>query len=576
MDKTVQNIHGSRINTLAAAIILLVTFGLYLGSLQNGFIYDDMHQVVDNRWIRSARNIPEIFTSSVWDFRHGATSSYYRPLLHVVYMLTYLFSGRAPWGYHMVNILLHAGVSVLVFLLVRELLEHFGHRRQNAVFPALASSLLYATHPVHTEAVNWIAGMHDVACTLCFLLSLHFHLRFRAGRKNEYPVSVAFFFLAALFKETALILPAVLIACDLSLKAAPGGRPLRFRVYVPYLLAACVYLGLRFYALGGLSLAQPRITMSVPGYLINMPPLFMQYLAKLLMPVNLNFYHVFHPVSSILDPKGMLSLVIAAVYASIMVVSFRRNRLLFFGLVLIALPLIPALYAFCERYLYLPAVGYVLLIAQVLTLLRERRPALANGALAASLVLAAVYASATFVRSTAWRNEQTLYTDTLKKSPSAVEIRYNLAIVHEEQGRLREAELEYLKTIKRDPAFARAHNNLGVLYARQGRFNDAAGHLRTALTLRPDNAGAHNNLGMVCAERGMFQDAVIEFSAALALNPDYRDALFNLGSAYMALGLQRKAELAFQSLVERDPSDNEARTILARLRERSEDANSRP
>jgi hypothetical protein len=105
-------------------IIVSVSFAVYLNALSNGFVYDDKAQVTENIWIKDVKNIPGIFTSSVWSFvGEHAVSNYYRPLMHLIFMGNYYIFGLNPWGFHFVNIIFHVAVSVLVFVLLLRLLK---------------------------------------------------------------------------------------------------------------------------------------------------------------------------------------------------------------------------------------------------------------------------------------------------------------------------------------------------------------------------------------------------------------------------------------------------------------------
>ena len=108
----------------AIAIILIISIGVYLNALSNEFVYDDKFQVLNNPWIKNIRYIPEIFLTNVWAFvGEENLSNYYRPLMHIIYMINYHIFGFKPWGFHLTNILLHGGVSVLLFLLLSVLIN---------------------------------------------------------------------------------------------------------------------------------------------------------------------------------------------------------------------------------------------------------------------------------------------------------------------------------------------------------------------------------------------------------------------------------------------------------------------
>ena len=152
---------------LYSSIIVVLIFLTYSNALQNGFVYDDNFQILGNKWLKSFKYIPEIFTSKVWAFKNDHASNYYRPMMHLLYMLEYYIFGLKAWGFHLTNILLHACVSILVFLtsikLISELKPDIPVNK--AGFFSFIGASLFATHPIHTEAVTWVASLPELSFT---------------------------------------------------------------------------------------------------------------------------------------------------------------------------------------------------------------------------------------------------------------------------------------------------------------------------------------------------------------------------------------------------------------------------
>ena len=122
-----------------------VSFAVYLSCLSAEFVMDDYLHVLANPWIKNPKHLPEIFGGSLWSYGGGDTSLY-RPLIHVLFMGTYFLFGSDPMGFHLLNLLLHAGVSVLFFLLAAQILR----RRESstpsaAMLAAFSASMLFAT-----------------------------------------------------------------------------------------------------------------------------------------------------------------------------------------------------------------------------------------------------------------------------------------------------------------------------------------------------------------------------------------------------------------------------------------------
>lgn len=587
--------------------IVVISISVYLNALSNGFVYDDVDQIVENPWIRDIRHIPQIFSFNFWGFSgDAAISNYYRPMVHLSNMVIYHVFGLKPWGFHLVNILFHAGVSVVVFLLLSRLLREYGPSTSFSRLPAFIAALLFAADPVHTEAVTWISALTEVAFTFFCLLSFYFYLRSGRGFNRNYLFSVVLFLFAAFFKETALALPVILVAYDYVFGKTENHLRDYLKMYVPYLVVAGFYLILRFHALGGFSPLRRHMELSGYQYIINVFPLFVQYLEKLLLPINLNAFHVLHPIASLSEPKGILSLIVTAVFVAFAVIVFKKNKLAFFSLFFVVIPLLPVLYipglgenTFAERYLYLPSFGFVILLGLLISRVRSNSSRWAGGLIVLSVILIGLYSVATVHRNTAWKDDYTLFTDTVKKSPDSASVRYSLGTALLNKGQVNEA-VEHFETaeklapndalayynlgvayyskglteesikqlqtaVKLKPDFAKAYYNLGIAYNSEDRTDEAIDQFRTAAKLTPNDALAHYDLGLACYSKGLREESIKQLETAVKLQPDFASARFSLGVAYNSIGLVDKAMEQFEAAVKLSPNLAEAHYDLAIL-----------
>ena len=606
--------------SLPLVIILAVSFAVYFNALPNDFVYDDMTQVLENPWIKDVRYLPDIFLKSVWSFTGEVSSNYYRPLMHVVSMINYHIFGLKPWGFHLVNVLFHVGNSALVFLLASRLLGGHAASEQackrtslQAGKPAsalasllsapFAAAILFATHPIHTEAVTWIAGFPDVSFTFFFLLSFYFYVRSTAEKQVHawlYSLSVVSFFLAALCKEPALTLPVILMAYDLSLRKSFRGREIPLtpslsegeqdappgkvgpggylKIYLPYFIVAGIYLALRYHALGGVAPAVKRHAyLSAWQYLINVFPLFMQYIEKLLLPVNLNAFYVFHPVLSLFEVRGIIALIVTAVFVLSVFIALKKYRTVLLGLLIIAVPLLPVLYipgvgdnTFTDRYLYLPSFGFVLLVSLALIRLK----AIPKGAALAAfllVVITALYSAGTIARNYLWKDNYVLFPDTVKKSPDGSIAHNMLGMALAKAGRVNEAIEEFRVSVELDPDHATANSNLGFAYMESGQIDKAVKHLETAVRREPGNVLYRNNLayarsllGSAAATADQLDKAVEHYRTLVTSQPDnamYRNLL---GIAYGQKGLYAEAVGQFREAVRLAPEEPSYRKNLER------------
>ena len=321
----------------------------------------------------------------------------------------------------------------------------------------------------------------------------------------------------------------------------------------------------------------------------------------------MNAFYVFHPISSIFQWKGLIALIFTLGFISL-IYFIRRHKVVFLSLLWIVIPLLPALYipvlgenTFADRYLYLPSIGFVVLVA--LTIERIY-PALCNSArvyqlkvlrrqpanfivISILVILTGLYSIGTIKRNYIWRNNYSLWTDTVKKSPDGYIPHDSLGNVYFEQQKFEDAIKEYMIAIKLKPDSPEAYNSLGLIYFEQQRFEDAIREYMIAINLKPDSIEAHNNLGLVYFEQqrfedaikeymiviklkpnspathynignvysmlGKFDEAIKEYMIALRLKPNYAEAHYNLGVTYLKKGLSQKAEEEFKTALQLRP-----------------------
>jgi Tfp pilus assembly protein PilF len=551
--------------------IVGLSFAAYGNTLFNGFVYDDRAQIVMNQWIKDVKYLPNIFFRNVWGFTElegvviEGISNYYRPLMHAIYMITYFIFGLKPWGFHLVNIIFHTGVSLLVFLIAIRLLKE--NQTINYFFSALIATVWFTLHPIHTEVVAWIAGIPELSFTFFYLLS--FYLYMLATERDSvtkwaYSLSVASFFLATFCKEPALTLPIVLVAYDYgSNKISLSHRSFKhLKLYLPYLIAGCIYFGMRAYVLEGFAPIQGHPELSNFQLVINVFPLFIQYLQKLIMPINLNAHHILHPITSALELRGVVSFALTAAFVVCFFVVLKKNKTVFLCLVLIVIPLLPALYipalgenTFAERYLYLPSVGFALMLAVIIARVLTKRPNSLAIILIGFFAITVLYFIGTIKRNAVWRDNYTLWIDTVKKSPNAALPHSELGIEYLERGLFDKAAEHFETAIKLEPDNPDYHSNLGLAYSKKGWIDKGISQFLIALRLDSHHINSYYNLGLSYESKGLLNMAMKCYQAALKLNPRHLKAHINLGILYGRKGMAGKAVDHFRAALAINPDD---------------------
>lgn len=536
----------------------------YVNTLLNGFVYDDHNQVIYNPYIQSLRHLKEIFSTNVWSFvgAYGVTN-YYRPLMTLGYLLCYQLFGPLPYGFHLANLFVHTAVVCVLFQLTERM---FGDRAL-----ALAAAVVFALHPIHTESVAWVAAVTDLEVTFFYVLTFWFFLgvarssgwRFLAVQAGM----AASFVLTILSKEQALTLPLLATIYEHFYRddcARTTGAKKISRYGALWLLALAYFLfRVRFFGALAPVLQRPQLTWYQA--FLSAFALTGEYMWKLVWPIHLNAFYVFHKSDSWLDSSllaGLASLmVVAAVFLSLR----KRRDPVSFGLVWLFATLAPVLNArwmasnvFAEHYLYLPSVGFCWLAGWTFERLRTKASSLgaysrlplacAAGVLAALCVLRIV------TRNRDWRDDEALYVKTLAASPDAYSIRNNLGTVYWSRGDVNAAEREWARALKLAPQSVVILNNLGLVYNRRKQHSVAVKYFERALAAKPDFTDTRINLGTAYQEMGLKDRAEKEFQAAVMLSPLNFRARNKLGSLYMDAGRLREAEEQFRASVESAPT----------------------
>ena len=572
-----------QITALLAALVFAVSVAAYAITLRNGFVWDDVGTLTGGT-AASAGDLWRVIVSGIGGPIEG--SGYYRPLIGILHTLVRIVFGDGPWGFHLLNVAVHAGAATAAFGVLLRLLAGNGTPTMRDGILSCAGALLFSLHPVHTESVAWASGITDPAFSLFYLVAFWCYLgalgeSARPARRAAFTlVSLASFLLATLAKEPGFTLPALLLAHDAAFPERLPSRSLSglLRRHLPYLGVAALSLLLRAHALSGLhlggesqrlALAGNGATLDTAGYALNAFPLFVKYLATLILPTNLSAYYEVPMVGSLTEPAAILSLFAALCFAVSLGIAWRRNRPLFFALAATVIPLLPALNfratgttAFAERYLYLPSFGFVLLLVFPAAELWRKKAESARYLATACALLLAGYGAVTVPRGAVWRDNYTLWSDTARKFPGSAIARYNLAHELKQRGELREAIAQYRAAIELSPGLADAHMNLGNIYAQTGFPNMAIDEYRTALRLRPDYAEACFNLGRACLVQGRTREAIDALSRSVAAAPDNPMARNALGMAFQQAGEQEKALEEFREAVRLSPADPRYRMNL--------------
>ncbi|MGH9470381.1 MAG: tetratricopeptide repeat protein [Terriglobia bacterium] len=519
---------------LLIALLVVLSSAPYLNSLWNGFVYDDNTQILTNPFIRDFSHLKAIFTSSVWVYAGGArgVTDYYRPLMTLTYLLCHELFGYNAYGYHFVSLLLNAAVVVLMFFVTKRIFANRGM--------AFLAAAIFAIHPIHTEAVDWIAAVTDLELALFSLLVFWFFLRLGdkeargAGRTGLIQLGMgASFVLALLSKEPAATLPLLAVIYEHACREDRGltSWTQNARRYGALWILLGAYLLLRLRFLGAFAPVRLRANMPPATVFLSAVALAGHYLEKILWPLHLCAYYVFPSDLSAILPHAMAGAVALVACALFAIWLWRSDRRAFFGVVWFFIILAPVLNprwmppsVFAERYLYLPSVGFCW-VAAWLTIRLWRRVANAGnfaarrGLAAAACAAAAICIALVIARNADWKDNLTFYARTIAASPRAGAMYNNLGKYYWDRGELRAAANEWQKALELDPDAGYVLHNLGLLRVRQGRPAEAVVFFERALAHSARDVQAHTGLGEAYEKMGRRRDAESQLRTAVALAP---------------------------------------------------------
>ncbi|MBT3295321.1 MAG: tetratricopeptide repeat protein [Verrucomicrobia bacterium] len=585
---------------LPPLLIVLAVVLAFFSSLQGEFFeIDDVETIRDNPHIRRLWPPSEPLCLPLWNT--GATVDT-RPVLALSLALNYQLTGDAPWGFHLVNLLVHLAAALLLFGIVRRTLLCLPEASRPRAGPtafAFVAAAVWAVHPLQTEAVTYAAQRAVSLMGMFYLLTLYASIRaFTSTRPRLWStIAIIACALGMGTKESMVTAPVLVILYDYVFRGGLQGRTMgvarsrRERGHIGgsettgqdlaplwrqrrglYLGLLSTWLIMLFLVAATFEkMAQDASSTGLLPYAGSQPLVILKYLRLAFWPRGLVLdytNHISQGWQEILLPT--LPLVILFVFS--LIGTAKRRPVAFLGLAFFVLlspssSVAPTMNVYNEHRMYLALAAVVIPALAGLDLLLQwaiprPNPRRAIGALL-SLAVVAALAVGTNVRNLAWRTELAFWTDNVAKRPSSSTAHNNMGSVLLAQGRARESVPHYREAMRLRPASAEHHNNLANVLQALGRPREAVEHYREALRIKPDYAEAHNNWGMALAAAGQPREAMAHYQQAVQLDPDMGKAHVNLGNALQALGRTRDALGHYRQAVQAQPDYADAHNNVA-------------
>eukprot|EP00042_Codosiga_hollandica_P042476 m.389976 g.389976 ORF g.389976 m.389976 type:complete len:925 (+) comp56338_c0_seq5:10-2784(+) len=613
---------------LSYALVFAVACACYLNTLNAAFVHDDIFAIKENIDVNThASTWSSVFFNDFWGkhIRDVKSNKSYRPLTVLSFRLNHLLGGLNPWGYHAFNVILHGIVALLFARLAVVLFA----RRLSSV--ALVASLLFATHPIHVEAVANVVGRAELLSAMFFLLAfLKFHSiltsigdrQRRLLTLTDTAVLALLTTCSCLAKEVGIMtLPfcgAFYVFAHLRLDfkqlLSVNGLQTLVAQGQPLLVLGALSVGLLWFRLWVNGFAAPVFLVednpasfadSLWTKVLSYSYLYAFNSWLLLVPKALcadwqmssipllttvsdariaaviTFYAAFlmiarwalwDPVVSVqptpastkkdkthssqISPRASHQLPLTTAFLLAVITFLPASNLLFrVGFVV------------ADRVLYIPSMGFCLLLACILRSVKRRasqsKSSFPHLVTLMTAVILALYASKTILRNEDWKSRESMNRSGLEVNPRCAKCHYNLGNYHKERHEFDLAAQHYKQVLELWPNHPSSHNNFGTILEAQGRLEEAVREYEAAIALNPSHGSAHVNLGNVFRSRKHFQAAIESYGKALAEKPMDLDIIQILADTHALAGQLEAAISLLRAGLTAHPRSSKANHLMA-------------
>lgn len=518
---------------------MLVAGLVYLGTLNNPFIYDDYRVIVENH---SLQNLSQVRGILLQDAS--------RPVVNLTYAIDQAVWGSSPFGFHLTNLLLHVLNVGLLFLVAWRLAsDGFGVGEQQErrwLLVAFAASALFAVHPVMTAAVGYISGRTELLCATFFLLALLAARQWIvAGERLAWlAAAIGLWMLALGSKEIAAMFPFVLLWYERCFHAGdePTRRRRLWRLHGPFLVIATVAVAARLAVFVLLEYGTSTQGIEWRFALVELD-VVVRYLTLLILRHGQSIFHDVPLVPNVLAVRAIVAM---TVVGSMVAIAWRwrtRRRLISLGLVWFLLLLVPSAVLvmldrgepMAEHRVYLASAGLFIGAGAFISRMANYvvRPVFKMAVRLAFFALLAVFAGQTLMRNAFWGDPVRVWAEAVGHAPNHW--------------------LPYLP--------------LGEALHNAGRHEEAIDAFKQVTARRPEELGAYGRLGTCLTEVGQMAEAEAAFTELRRRAPQSAVASNGLGAVALVTGRAEEARRRYEETLEMDPANVQARRGLVVLAE---------
>lgn len=513
-------------------ILLASCIAVYANSINAPFELDDFSSIVDNYAIRNPFDF-----AALWGFYSN------RVLLYFTFSINYFIHADMVQGYHVANIIIHYINCILMFLLSKTLLDLPQFKKTVAgrygILISLIVSLLFAVHPVQTNAVTYIVQRTAALATLFYMLAIYQFIKFRiTGQWKHYIIMILSIVCAMYTKENTFTLPFMILLTEIMFFPH---APNKIKVFLPIMMTLAIIPGTNL-VLHGYNYSDPSNSikastgMDRTTYLLTQFSVIMVYLRLLLVPVNQNLDYDFPLNTNFFELPVILNFSFLVILFITSIVTFKKNKFLSFGILwfFIALSVESSFISIrdviFEHRLYLAFPGYCFFLIGIISFFRKKR--IIPIFVAIFIILIPLYSGATMNRNYIFSDKVRLWADIAEKSPNKSRPHSVLGANYMDYSdKLDLAQKELEISLKLDSSNDTALTNLTKVYYLQGKYDLA---IETGEKAHERCASVYtcNNLASAWKKKGDTAKAIEYYLKGYEIDKKCTFILLGLGDTY--------------------------------------------
>ncbi|OFX18169.1 MAG: hypothetical protein A2033_11700 [Bacteroidetes bacterium GWA2_31_9] len=527
-------------NKYIIAILISITFITFFPSLKNDFVnWDDDIYVLQNPDIR------EISSASVSNMFSSEYVGLYLPLTIFSYAINYSIGELNPFGYHLLNLILHIFSTIILYLLIKKLSSN--------ISIAFFVALLFAIHPLRVESVVWISQRKDVLYVFFYLLSLLSFTNYLFSKTNNlkwYFASLIFFIISLFSKTSAVTLPLIILALAYYIDKSSIKKV--FVKLIPYFLISLIF-GIITYSVlktGG-NIYKFEENYSLLDQICLGTYSFIFYIYKLVFPFDLSPTYYFPLKSNGWLPIPYYISVLVLIILIYLVYKFRKNKIIItgsliylFGIFFFLQVIASGRVVTADRYAYIAHIGLLFIIGSLLyTLFRKNSKIF----IYFTLVIGIIFSILTSRYSMIWKTGESLFTHSILKNENKSLGYINRGLAHyygfTEKNKIdyNKAYQDFDKAISINKNDAEGWFNRGNCFMNFQKINEAENDFDKTISLDSLHYKAWNNRGLVYAYKGNFDMAMKYYNHSIYLKNTFSDAYSNIAFVYLNNGNNKMA-----------------------------------